>query len=117
MPGATGKEEYNEEEIAKEKSKSVQVTRTMSFLNHEQKQHPFLTFVRIMGWMKRFIFNCQQNKLKRKGGLSSLEVAEAEETVIKGIQLEAFGEGEKSHFSGIEVDERMDCYMLKPGLL
>lgn len=110
-PAGFLEEEVNEEEIACEmrqaKPGGGTVSFTMAVLNYEERQHSFDTYVRIIGWVRRFTFNCR-NQIKRSGKLSRMELEVAEETVIRGIQEETFRDKEKDQFCGIEVFRRED---------
>jgi len=116
LPGEAMIIEFDEEAISKERSKSGVVNTTtliMSVLNPEEKERQFSTYVRIMGWVQRFIFNLKQRLVKpqqatRKGELSMEELVEAEYAVIRDIQEEVFSGKGVDRLSGIEVFKRED---------
>jgi len=97
----------NEDEILREVKKSQTKEISMSLLDYESKQRPFQSYVRVMGWVKRFIHNLKGSD-KCSGSLTGQELRGAEVAVIRSIQQDVFGEKEKNPFGRMEVlkDER-----------
>ena len=79
----------------------------MTLIDFEQKQRPFAGWVRVVAYLRRFIYNCRSRE-KRFGSLSKSEKDDAEEKIILQIQQDSFPEGEKQRFIGLEVFQNQE---------
>lgn len=97
-------DEVDEEEVAKEMKDPVVKSAVvlMSVFDLKKKQRSFASYVRVVGWMRRFVYNCQQ-QIKGRGKLTKDEVIAAEQSLILWIQQESFSDRKKDSFHGLEV--------------
>lgn len=88
---------FDEDEILKEKKKRVvttlldSTTKTRWYLQHFSK---YSQIVRMVGWIRRFIWNSLNPNDRKKGELTVLEIEQAERRLLKIVQHEDFEDEE-----------------------
>lgn len=90
-------------EVDKEFKKLTTVAISMVVHEEVRYDHTYSQYVRIVGWVLRFVKNVRKEKLI--GKLSSKELEEAEKVIIRGIQKEAFCNDESYSNKDVQLGE------------
>ncbi len=87
-------EEVNEEEVMSEKKRVTSTNIVMSFsvIDRVRNSHKFVSYVRIVGWVRRFLHNklVKNTDMRKRGALTDEEIRKAEIIFIREMQREAF---------------------------